>query len=836
VKKLVSLFGIGLLLFCSMGSASAKSILYTDWGGMGAGSYGIGYPQMSKFTNALKTASENNLVKTSNFTDYTLMNKYDAIILDTKYPGTISAPEIANIKTYIATGRKALLIGDNFQAFGSFNAQILGIVGGAQGGNYQGNTSKVIDNELTHGVNSLSLEAAGYAIGGTPLYSVNFATLWGTNVLTLFDFNILSDVGGNQQFGANVAQWIANSRLPAYIDTTGNTRQTSPGIVNQQVALVFKTGANGPFTIGALKVGLYLSNSIGSGSFTVSLRAVDGSNNPSGEDLASVVVNTGALSQGSTVKEVTTLGDLENYSLEANTNYALVVSNGTPGIGVSIGNGTPSLDPNYGFSVVVPSLLTTDNGGSWVPAFGPNALMMSIGRSTKPTSATALSAAPNPVTVGSSVTFTARVTPVAATGTVTFKEGSTTLGTGALSGGIATHDTTSLTAGVHSITAVYGGDGSYQGSTSSVYTQTINKANSSITLVSALNPSNSGQSVTFTATVSPAGITGGTVTFYDGTTALGVGALVSGTASYSISSLSGGSHGITAVYGGNSSYNGSTSASLTQTVNTVVTVGTSSEGRSFSVDGTTYTSTQTFVMSAGSSHTLAVTSPQTGAAGSRYSFTSWSDGGAQSHNVTVPTTNTTYTAAFGAQYQLTTAVNPSVSGFVLPITGSWYAAGSRVAVSVTPNAGSAFSSWSGPVADSNNAVTTITMTGPLSVTANLSGIPALSSKVTGKSGTIDNRLWTVTLTNSAVGAATNVNITGLIITPGIGVTCTPTVKSGFPVRVSDVASGAPQSGAVTLDFTGCAPTNKFNVRVDYSYGDAGGGAYTRSDSFYNMLR
>ncbi len=833
MNKLVSLVVVGLLLCCSMGSANAKSILYTDWGSY----FNIGHGGTTNFVKALNAASENNLVSTTNLSNYTLMNQYDALMVDARSPGLLSSTEIANIKTYKATGRKVLLIGDAFGFIANFNNQLMGIVGGTHDGDdYTGGATKVIDNVLTKGVDTIWLQFVGRVTGGTPLFSVKFASLWGANVLTSFDVNVFDDQYGNKQFQTNVAQWLADSRLPVYMDTTGNSRQTSPGLVTQQVALVFKTGANGPFTIGALKVGLYLSNSIGSGSFTVSLRAVDGSNNPSGADLASVVVNTGALSQGSTVKEVTSLGDLESYSLEANTNYALVVSNGTPGIAVSIGSGTPYLDPTYGFSLVIPSLLTTDNGGSWVPAFGPNALMMSIGPSTKPTSATALSAAPNPVTVGSSVTFTARVTPVAATGTVTFKEGSTTLGAGALSGGIATHDTTSLTAGVHSITAVYGGDGSYQGSTSSVYTQTINKANSSITLVSGLNPSNSGQSVTFTATVSPAGITGGTVTFYDGTTALGVGALVSGTASYSISSLSGGSHGITAVYSGNSSYNGSTSAALTQTVNTVVTVGTSSEGRSFSVDGTTYTSTQTFVMSAGSSHTLAVTSPQTGAAGSRYSFTSWSDSGAQSHSITVPSSNTTYTAAFGAQYQLTTVVNPSVSGFVLPITGSWYGAGSRVNVSVTPNTGSAFSSWTGPVANPNSAATTVTMTGPLSVTANLSGIPALTSKVTGKSGTIDNRLWTVTLTNSGAGAATNVNITGLIITPGTGVTCTPTVKSSFPVPVSDVALGAPQSGVVTLDFTGCAATNKFNVRVDYGYGDSGGGSYSRSDSFYNMMR
>jgi hypothetical protein len=77
------------------------------------------------------------------------------------------------------------------------------------------------------------------------------------------------------------------------------------------------------------------------------------------------------------------------------------------------------------------------------------------------------------------VTFTATVTATAPgagipTGTVTFKDGSTTLGTGALNGsGQATFTTASLKMGVHSITAVYGGDARFAGSTSPVLMQQI---------------------------------------------------------------------------------------------------------------------------------------------------------------------------------------------------------------------------------------------------------------------------------------------------------------------------------------------------------------------------
>jgi hypothetical protein len=57
---------------------------------------------------------------------------------------------------------------------------------------------------------------------------------------------------------------------------------------------------------------------------------------------------------------------------------------------------------------------------------------------------------------------------------VTFKDGATTLGTGTLNGsGQATFSTSLLTAGSHSITAVYGGDSDFNGSTSAALIQSV---------------------------------------------------------------------------------------------------------------------------------------------------------------------------------------------------------------------------------------------------------------------------------------------------------------------------------------------------------------------------
>ena len=90
-------------------------------------------------------------------------------------------------------------------------------------------------------------------------------------------------------------------------------------------------------------------------------------------------------------------------------------------------------------------------------------------------------------------------------------------------------------------------------------------------VASSINPANVGQPVIFTATVSSAvGIPTGNVNFLDGTTLLGSVALdATGKATYSSSALIAGSHNITAVFAGSTSYLSSTSAILTQTVNTV---------------------------------------------------------------------------------------------------------------------------------------------------------------------------------------------------------------------------------------------------------------------------
>ena len=156
------------------------------------------------------------------------------------------------------------------------------------------------------------------------------------------------------------------------------------------------------------------------------------------------------------------------------------------------------------------------------------------------------------------------------TGTVTFKNGSASLGSASLSGGVAKITKSTLPSGTLTITAIYNGDAASKKSTSPPLTQVVNQATSTTAIVSSVNPSKVGQTVKFTATVtSPTTKLTGTVTFMDGSTVLGTGTVAagSGKASYSTSTLSAGSHNITAVYSGTANIGGSTSPVLVQTVN-----------------------------------------------------------------------------------------------------------------------------------------------------------------------------------------------------------------------------------------------------------------------------
>jgi hypothetical protein len=166
----------------------------------------------------------------------------------------------------------------------------------------------------------------------------------------------------------------------------------------------------------------------------------------------------------------------------------------------------------------------------------------------------------NPSVQGQAVTFTATVTPSAATGTVVLSG----VGSANLVNGVATITTSSLPTGVTTVTAQYGGDANYSGSNSAGLAQKV-LVPTTTSLTSSLNPSTFGNSVTLTATVTPSNTTG-TVQFFNGSTLLGSASLSGGRAILTTTALPGGTDSLTAGYVGNSTSAASVSGARVQTV------------------------------------------------------------------------------------------------------------------------------------------------------------------------------------------------------------------------------------------------------------------------------
>jgi len=198
---------------------------------------------------------------------------------------------------------------------------------------------------------------------------------------------------------------------------------------------------------------------------------------------------------------------------------------------------------------------------------------------------TGINSSPNPSCSGSSVTFTAWIRPVPLVlnnaempsgETISFYDGSTLIGTGTTSGGAATLTTSALSVGSHSITASYPGDANFAASTSSALPQTVVMCHATTALVSSVTPSTYGGAVKFTATINLSVPDGETVNFYDGATSkalIGSSTTTGGGATFTTSSLCGGSHTIWADYVGDSNYAYSWSNSAAQTVYAASTSG-----------------------------------------------------------------------------------------------------------------------------------------------------------------------------------------------------------------------------------------------------------------------
>jgi hypothetical protein len=439
------------------------------------------------------------------------------------------------------------------------------------------------DNSLTA---ILTISTTGATSGGTSPFTVraatsvtDFADGGGTLVITAATVATTTTVSSSANpsvFGQSLTFTATVSRASGSPSPTG-TVQFKIDTVNfgSPVALSSVNATTATVTSGATS------------SLTVGTHTVTADYIPA----AGFSASSGTLTGGQVVNKTDSLSTVTSSVnpsiLGQSVTFTATVSAVAPGAGAPTGTVQFKIDgSNFGAPVAL-SGGSASSGATTSLAVGARSITAEysgdtnfnasgLGSSTAPAftqtvnkadSLSTVTSSVNPSVFGESVTFTATVTAVAPgagtpSGTVDFKDGATTIAAVVVlnGSGVATFPTSSLSAGVHSITAAYSGDGNFNAtatgaSTAPIFSQTVNQRATLTTVSSSLNPSTFGESVSFSATVVGTGAgagnpSGGSVQFKIDGSNFGAAVPLSGgsASSGSISTLTAGNHTVEAVF------------------------------------------------------------------------------------------------------------------------------------------------------------------------------------------------------------------------------------------------------------------------------------------------
>jgi hypothetical protein len=369
------------------------------------------------------------------------------------------------------------------------------------------------------------------------------------------------------------------------VTVTATVSAVSPGAGVPTGAVDFSEGAT-DLTPGGVSlsggVATFSTNALGVGSHTITAHYSGDSNflASNGDD--------SAMPQGvNQASSLTAVGSSPNPSVFGQpVTLTATISAASPGAGVPTG----AVDFRQGIKDLTPGGVSLSGG---VATFSTSALAVSGHTITavysgdanftgsqgndlaspqlvnKASTSTVVGINVNPSVFGQVVTMTAFVHVVAPgagtpAGTVTFLDGSATLGTGSLdASNHATFSTSALSTGNHAIQAAYGGDGDFTGSTSRAYGEPVKQAATNVKISSSTASSVSGQPVSLTATITAVapgnGTPTGMVTFFDGGSSISSNLNVNGAgqAIFLTSRLSVGTHTITAMYSGDTNFQAS---------------------------------------------------------------------------------------------------------------------------------------------------------------------------------------------------------------------------------------------------------------------------------------
>ena len=459
---------------------------------------------------------------------------------------------------------------------------------------------------------------------------------------------------------------------------------------------------------------------------------------------------------------------------------------------------------------------------------------------------TSLTASPNPVATGQTLTLTAAVHGTGSTapgGTVSFLSGSTLLGTATLnSSGVATLTNSSLGAGNYSLTAQYSGNASSLSSSSAAVSVTVNSQATTTSLTASPNPVATGQTLTLTAAVQGTGSTapGGTISFLSGSTLLGTAALnSSGVATLTNSSLGAGNYSLTAQYSGNASFLSSTSAAVSVTVSSqatttsltaspnpvatgqtlTLTAAVQGTGITVPTGGVSFMSGSTLLGTAPLNSSGVATLTTTSLAAGTYSLTALYSGNASFLSSTSAAVSVTVNAqAAATTTSLTASPNQIAAGQTLTLTALVQGTSSTVPAGTVSFMGGSTPLGTAPLNSSGVATLTITTlaVGTYSITAQYSGnANFLSSTSAGASVTVYSQATTTSLTASPNPVATGQTLTLTAAVQGTGSTAPEGTVSFMTGSTPLGTAPLNSSGVATLTITTLA-VGTYSLTAQYS--------------------
>ncbi|MFA6463436.1 MAG: YDG domain-containing protein, partial [Candidatus Paceibacterota bacterium] len=348
---------------------------------------------------------------------------------------------------------------------------------------------------LTHNVAG-NWSNSGIFTANTSTINFNGANQSINNANTWYDLSITGTSARTVTLQSGVLQTVSNS-----LTLSGASGQLLTLVPS---AIPIKWQISAPLTQSVMYVSpSYSDASSGTAVNATSITNVDGGNNINWNFYSNPLPTTTSISPTSK-----TVGDA-GFSLTVNgTNF---VSNSIVNF-----NGSPRTTYYVSPTELSGDILNTDLntvGTSSITVFNPtpggglsNSQMFTVNAINTTTGLTTSSSTSQ---YGTSVIFSATVTPAsggAPSGTVTFKDGGSTIGTGVLNGanpGVATLSTSTLSVigSPHSITAVYVGDTTHSESTSTPVSQTITAKNLTVSGITASNkPYDQGTSATLSGT------------------------------------------------------------------------------------------------------------------------------------------------------------------------------------------------------------------------------------------------------------------------------------------------------------------------------------------------